>query len=110
FSKPLDLDMALLVAFKKGYTTNMGKGGHGPKDTDARDAVLGEKKVRPDVKLWSEPRAGVLLRCYRYMFLTHSKPSTHLRAMTQLTEAELAKPPKPLNRLLDCIADELGHP
>lgn len=110
FSSPLDLDMTLLTAFEKAYTTNLEKGAIGPKDIDARDAVLGAEKVRPDVRVWNSARADELLRWYRYLFLTHSKPSTHLRAMTQLTGAELAKPPKPLNRLLDRIADELGHP
>lgn len=110
FSYPLDLDMALLAAFNTAYTTNLGDGAKGPQDTEARDAVLGDAKVRPNVRLWNDPRVDELLRWYRYLFLTHSKPSTHLRAMTQLTEAELTKPPKPLSRLLDRIADELGHP
>lgn len=110
FSYPLDLDMTLLAAFETAYTTNLGDGAQGPKDTDARDAVLGDEKVRPEVNFWNSQRAGELLRWYRYLFLTHSKPSTHLRAMTQLTKAELANPPKRLERLLDRIAAELGHP
>lgn len=110
FSFPLDLDMALLMAFERAYTTNLGEGAKGPKDTDAKDAVLGDKKVRPNVQMWNGARADELLRWYRYLFLTHSKPSTHLRAITQLTEAELLKPPQSLNRLLDRVADELGHP
>lgn len=110
FSYPLDLDMTLLAAFETAYTTNLGEGSQGPRDSDARDAVLGDEKVRPDVQFWNGARAGFLLRWYRYLFLTHSKPSTHLRAMTQVAEAELANPPARLKRLLDRIADELGHP
>lgn len=110
FSAPLDLDMALLIAFEKAYTTNLDKGALGPKNTDASDAVLGDVDVRPNVALWKTARAGKLLRWYRYLFLTHSKPSTHLRAMTQLSDAKRAKPPKELDRLLNRIAKELGNP
>lgn len=110
FSVPLDLDMLLLRAFEKAYTTNLGAGAKGPQGTDARDAVLGEKKALPAAKYWDDPKLAESLRWYRYLFLTNSKPSTHLRAMSQLTDTKLSKPPEPLGRLLDCIADSLGHP
>ena len=58
FSYPLDLDMALLAAFETAYTTNLGDGAKGPQDTDARDAVLGDEKVRPDVKFWNDQTCG----------------------------------------------------
>ncbi|TYL51685.1 AAA family ATPase [Nocardioides sp. BGMRC 2183] len=109
FSIPLDLDWSLLAAFEKAYTTNLGAGAKGPQSTDARDAVLGDKKALPAAEYWKDPRFDELFRWYRYLFLTNSKPSTHLRAMTQLSDGELANPPKPLGPLLDRIADALGH-
>lgn len=109
FSYPLDLDMMLLTAFEEAYTTNLGDGAQGPRDTDARDAVLGSESVRPNVNLWKDPAEEERLRWYRYLFLTRSKPSTHLRAMIQLTDEQLANPPEPLNRLIGCITENLGH-
>lgn len=109
FSIPLDLDWSLLAAFVNAYTTNLGAGAKGPRSTDARDAVLGDKKALPAAKYWEDPKFDELFRWYRYLFLTNSKPSTHLRAMTQLSDGELANPPKPLGPLLDRIADALGH-
>jgi putative ATP-dependent endonuclease of OLD family len=109
FSYPLDLDMALLLAFQAAYTT-LEPGATGPGSSDARDAVLGDAKARPDVDIWDNPKADGVFRWYRYLFLNKSKPSTHLRAMTQLTDAGLGNAPKSLNRLLDRVADALGHP
>jgi len=105
FSTPLDLDMTLLMAFRDAYTTNLEPGAKGPSDEgDPRDAVLGQPKARPDVPIWAKDESLENLRWYRYLFLTHSKPGTHLRALSRVIPAELAKPPKRLGRLLDAIA------
>ncbi|MCZ3390029.1 MAG: AAA family ATPase [Actinomycetia bacterium] len=105
FSTPLDLDMALLMTFRDAYTTNLEPGAKGPSsEGDPRDAVLGQPKVRPDVPIWATDDKLEDLRWYRYLFLTHSKPGTHLCALNQVSASGLARPPERLGRLLDAIA------
>jgi putative ATP-dependent endonuclease of the OLD family len=86
FSSPLDIDLAMLAAFPDAYSEIIPKGG-GPRMTveKAADAVLGE------TGLSSYDGSRRLLRdffpAYRYHFLTHSKPATHLRALATLDDA-----------------------
>ncbi|NBH10341.1 AAA family ATPase [Amycolatopsis sp. SID8362] len=104
FSAPLDLDMHLLERFKSAYTDHLEDGQRGPSGRgDPRDAVLGDPDVRPDVAYWSDERKTDDLRWYRYLFLTQSKPGTHLRALSHVDEAALADLQGPLARLLDRI-------
>jgi predicted ATP-dependent endonuclease of OLD family len=91
FSCPLDLDMLLLIKFKSAYTDHPEPGERGPSaQGDPRDAVLGEPGVRPAIAYWAEYDRTQDLRWYRYLFLTRSKPSTHLRALSHVTPVELA--------------------
>ena len=104
FSVPLDLDLLLLSHYKDAYTGHPEDGKTGPSSKgDPRDAVLGEPEDRPDVELWDYEGHIENLRWYRYLFVSHSKPSTHLRALSFVPKEELAKPPPPLSRLLDRI-------
>lgn len=104
FSAPLDLDMLLLDHYKDAYTDHLEDGKTGPRSKgDPRDAVLGDPSDRPDTKLWGQEKFLENLRWYRYLFLSNSKPSTHLRALSFVPQEELAKPPPRLNRLLDRI-------
>ena len=107
FSAPLDLDMLLLTKFTSAYTDRLEDGQKGPSSQgDPRDAVLGEPGVRPDLSYWTEDqRTDDVLRWYRYLFLTHSMPSTHLRALSYVSAADLAKVGGRLSRLLDRIAE-----
>jgi putative ATP-dependent endonuclease of OLD family len=103
FAAPLDLDMLLLTTFTSAYTDHLDAGQRGPsKAGDPRDAVLGESDVRPDVEYWDDTRVDHL-RWYRYLFLTHSKPSTHLRALSHVSREDLAAVKGPLARLLERI-------
>lgn len=83
FSTPLDLDLLLLNHYSGAYTGHLesGKTGPSPKG-DPRDAVLGEPGDRPEVDLYDSDAYINLLRWYRYLFVSNSKPSTHLRAMS----------------------------
>lgn len=85
FSSPLDLDLAMLEAFPDAYKALIPAGG-GPKMTvdNAAAAVLGTKG--PGLALYAGEFASFRdhLPAYRYHFLTHSKPATHLAAMTHL--------------------------
>jgi len=80
FCSPLDIDWAMLTAFPKEYQ-ELESGGRGPNMTvDAKPAVLGdvgEATYYGDV-------ADDTFNWYRYLFLGRSKPSTHLRVLSDL--------------------------
>lgn len=109
FSAPLDLDMLLFTAFKSAYTEHLEPGASGPSSKgDPRNAVLGEPDVRPEVEIWKLDGQIENLRWYRYLFLTHSKPSTHLRALSHVAGGDLAQGPKRIGRLLDRVGQAVG--
>lgn len=90
FSSPLDLDLTMLAAFPSAYAAVVPRGG-GPKMSvdKAAEAVLGV--TGPGLELYSGSFASFRdhLPAYRYHFLTHSKPATHLAAMAQLKPSEI---------------------
>ncbi|MGH3673915.1 MAG: ATP-dependent nuclease, partial [Pseudonocardiaceae bacterium] len=112
FSIPLDLDMALLRKFWGQYT-QLEPGERGPSDTDAADAVLGTEGATS--QYWNPTNADKLatrkeqLRWYRYRFLTRSKPSTHLRVLSSMTDQQLKEAPGSLVSLIAHIAEEIGQ-
>ncbi|HZI98482.1 MAG TPA: AAA family ATPase [Actinomycetales bacterium] len=109
FSAPLDLDMLLLKHFKTAYTEHLDEGLIGPSSKgDPAAAVLGESGVRPAVEGWTDAKDVDDLRWYRYLFLTHSKPSTHLKALAHVDPVDLADVPPRLGRLLDRIGKVVG--
>jgi putative ATP-dependent endonuclease of OLD family len=106
FSTPLDLDLAMLRAFPDAYHAIIPKGG-GPKLAveKAAEAVLGT--TGPGLALYGDSYKGYrdLLSAYRYHFLTHSKPATHLAALTHVDRVALRKDmPTVLNQVLRHIA------
>jgi putative ATP-dependent endonuclease of OLD family len=80
FSEPLDLDMAMLKVFPEAYEASIPKGGgpSGKKET-AETAVLSEGGEGIEAYKDLYPGYEDLMSAYRYHFLTHSKPATHLR-------------------------------
>lgn len=90
FSAPLDLDLAMLNAFPEAYAATIPKGG-GPKMAvdKAAEAVLGT--AGPGLALYAGAFKAYpnLLPAYRYHFLTHSKPATHLAALTHVKATAL---------------------
>jgi predicted ATP-dependent endonuclease of OLD family len=110
FSTPLDLDMAMLRCFWDAYTI-LGDGQLGPQDSDAAEAVLGKggsgsaywHPADPD----EQEERGEWLRWYRYLFLNRSKPSTHLGALSLLTDDALKDGPEPVLALIDYIKTKL---
>lgn len=108
FSAPLDLDLLMLSHYKAAYSTVLEEGKTGPSQKgDPREAVLGHIEDRPYVDLWQDTEKIDDLRWYRYLFLSNSKPSTHLRALSTVPQDELVKSPPPLSRLLDRIEAEV---
>jgi putative ATP-dependent endonuclease of OLD family len=85
FSAPLDLDLAMLEAFPDAYQAIIPEGG-GPRMAidKAAEVVLGT--AGPGLNAYTGPFKDYpkLLPAYRYHFLTHSKPATHLAALTHI--------------------------
>lgn len=104
FSAPLDLDLAMLKAFPHAYKAIVPKGG-GPKMAvdKAAEAVLGT--TGPGLTLYTGAFKDYpdLLPAYRYHFLTHSKPATHLAALAHIKTKELRDGMPPL------LAEILAH-
>lgn len=88
FSEPLDLDMAMLKAYPAAYAAIIpAGGGPGGKLETAAAAVLGEGGPGIDAYQDIYPGYDALMASYRYHFLTHSKPATHLRAFAHMDDA-----------------------
>jgi hypothetical protein len=107
FSGPLDLDMLMLRGYWDAYTEKEA-GEQGPRNTDASDAVLGSGATAKSRAAWtSSVDRQEELRWYRYLFSNRSKPATHLRALSRLSEADLASCPLELSKLLDFIRERV---
>ncbi|NEE38095.1 ATP-dependent endonuclease, partial [Streptomyces sp. SID7982] len=105
YSDPLDLDYAMFCAFERAYT-HLEHGKRGPDSSDPTTTVLGEKGTRPDY--WNEERTE-WLGWYRYLFLSRSKPSTHLSALGRLSDEELRlNAPEELVALVEHIRKEIS--
>jgi putative ATP-dependent endonuclease of OLD family len=109
FSYPLDLDLAMLAAFPAAYAATID--GTGPRMTneDAAEVVLGT--AGPGLASYTGNALAFRdhMAAYRYHFLTHSKPATHLRALTHVDLPALkAGMPAPLERVLRHIAAQLS--
>jgi len=111
FSALLDLDMSMLVSFWKAYT-ELDPGERGPHHSDATKAVLGDDGTPGDY--WApadqEKRdtQQERLRSYRFLFLSRSKPSTHLRALARLDPSDLKDGPESVRALTDYVKTKLG--
>jgi len=109
FSWPLDLDLAMLAAFPAAYTATID--GTGPRMTNdsAAEVVLGT--AGSGLASYTGNAQGFRdhMAAYRYHFLTHSKPATHLRALAHIEPSALKTGmPAPLQRVLQHIAFQLS--
>ena len=114
FSRPLDFDLAMLRKFPNAY---MGIDGQtGPRSPAAdlpewepyiRNAIaaaVGGNDPGIDFYLKSGSDWKEIFPWYRYLFLSRSKPATHLQALAQIESDELQKnAPAPLKRLLKTV-------
>jgi ABC-type cobalamin/Fe3+-siderophores transport system ATPase subunit len=104
FSTPLDLDMVMLRTFPDAYRA-LEAGATGPGSGDAAETVLGTGGLAAQRAYWTagpqlETRREEL-RWYRYLFSNRSKPATHLRALTAISDADLAAgAPRELDALI----------
>jgi hypothetical protein len=85
YAAPLDLDYAMLTAFTDAYT-HLESNERGPGSADPTTTVLGESGTRPNY--WKDSKIAQL-RWYRYLFLSRSKPSTHMSALGRLSDEQL---------------------
>jgi putative ATP-dependent endonuclease of the OLD family len=107
FATPLDLDYAMLYQFETAYT-DLELGERGPnRSSDPTDTVIGEGGTRPGY--WGKEAQRERLRWYRYLFLSRSKPTTHLRALSRIGDAELAeRAPSVVMALVEHIRVKVG--
>jgi len=109
FSDPIDLDFAMLAAFPAAYQ-HPNPGGRGPRTTDK--AIVEKKRVvlttngKPDIYEgddWNDCFAW-----YPYLFLSRSKPETHLAALSRINRRRLARrAPPELRALIDHVKEVL---
>jgi hypothetical protein len=110
FSAPLDLDMAMLQRFPSAYLSTAEGGPNFPPESsdkidlyirNAISAVVGESESSQALYSHLLPEQKKLFAWYRYLFLNHSKPATHLQAVAALDKKEFQeKAPEALKRLL----------
>ncbi len=109
FSEPLDLDLAMLAAFPAAYEAIVSKGG-GPKMAadKAAEVVLGTAGPGLAIYTGSFKDHPPFFPAYRYHFLTHGKPATHLDALTHIMASALESGmPAILREVLTHIAKTL---
>lgn len=108
FSDPIDLDFAMLAAFPAAYQ-HPNPGGRGPRTT--AEAIAEKRRVvlktngNPNIydDHWND-----CFGWYPYLFLSRSKPETHLGALSRITAQDLAcHAPPELLALIDHVRDIL---
>jgi len=109
FSFPLDIDFSMLAAFPEAYR-RPNLGGLGPR----RDAAAIQEKKVVTLKTGGNPALYDAnfddeFTWYPYLFLNRSKPETHLAALSQLSNEQLADgAPPELKALIERVKSALG--
>jgi len=109
FSFPLDIDFAMLSAFPDAYK-HPNPGGRGPQGTAEaiRDKKAVALKTGGDPDLYDDDYDAEF-KWYPYLFLGHSKPDTHIAALTRIDEDDLAEgAPSELKALIEHLKESLG--
>lgn len=107
FSYPLDIDFAMLSAFPEAYQ-HRNPGGRGPRgDTNAiRDNKAVTLKTGGDPNLYGDAYHDEF-KWYSYLFLSRSKPGTHIAALARIEDLAGNAPPE-LKALIEHVKDALG--
>ena len=109
FSFPLDIDFAMLSAFPEAYQ-RPNPGGRGPRG--GADAIRDKKAVT--LKTGGDPDLydgdyDDEFKWYPYLFLSRSKPETHIAALAHIEEDDLAEDaPAELKALIEHVKQALG--
>ncbi|QDT31951.1 AAA family ATPase [Thalassoglobus polymorphus] len=112
FSSPLDIDFLLYRAFRDVYkqTTTSGPRQLSEKeDVAAKQKQALKKAVLRDVLTAGQTYSDAEIASfswYRHLFLTRSKPATHMSALSMIEDdAFLENCPEVLTRLLTCLTE-----
>ena len=109
FCWPLDLDLAMLEAFPEAYQSTIVGSGPQMSQDSATQVVLGNNGTGASFYTGDLARFRPLMPHYRYHFLTHSKPATHMGALANLSGWEIGRGiPEPLRRLLTHVHSKLS--
>jgi putative ATP-dependent endonuclease of OLD family len=111
FSAPLDFDLAMLHRMPDAYKGIEGQSGPKIPDADSQEwelyirnaiaASVGGNEAGINLYMKSQPDWKELFPWYRYLFLSRSKPPTHLQALAEVDSGVLQKnAPPSLKRLL----------
>ncbi len=114
FSFPLDLDFTMLRRFPEEY---QGTGDRGPRipklddpnrDETIKAVIAAVLKDDADGCTYSDDQRESFF-WYRYLFLGRGKPTTHILALSKITDEEVAKScPIRLRRLVAKVKEQLG--
>lgn len=110
FSSPIDVDFAMLRSFAAAYQ-HARPGGRGPRRS--AQAIKDKKSVtlktdgNPD--LYNDAEWSDAFVWYPYLFLSDSKPGTHIEALTRISDEDLADDaPIEFKRLLTRVKKALN--
>jgi energy-coupling factor transporter ATP-binding protein EcfA2 len=116
FSRPLDLDLSMLVQFEKEYRETTSAGPRVPDDGDelqeylerAIISLLGETDQGVVTTIYSEDDIE-LFPWYRYIFLHRSKPVAHAVALRSIESERLSQDAPPeLLRMAEAVRNTLA--
>lgn len=107
FSSPLDLDFCMLQSYQNFYQKKS-KGQLGPKLSNEKSipCVLGESGMH---SLYEEEKKN-LFPWYQYLFLSKSKPATHMRVLANMSDDEIkTSTPPELLRLIKFVENNIKN-
>jgi len=108
FSYPIDLDFAMLIAFPNAYKVP-NPGGRGPMG-GIHSKKIATLKTGGEPSLYSHHYDDAF-KWYPYLFLSRSKPETHLAAFSRISDGDLSSSaPAELRALIECVRDKLNLP
>jgi putative ATP-dependent endonuclease of the OLD family len=110
FCQPLDLDMTMTASYPDTYSKLAPDVGL-ELDTSATNSVLGTSGAGPAAYSSKDlVRFSKFMGLYRRLFLTGSKPATHLAALAQLEDTQIrASLPEVLTALLNLTVETMNN-
>lgn len=109
FSFPLDIDFSMLRAFPEAYKDS-NPGGRGPRSGAdiIRDKKAVALKTGGDPDLYDDDYDNEF-KWYPYLFLSRSKPETHVAALSRIPQDGLAEDaPAEIKALIEHVKEQLG--
>jgi|TARA_R100001039_G_scaffold14412_1_gene8213 putative ATP-dependent endonuclease of the OLD family len=108
FSFPIDLDFSMLRAFPRAYQVP-NPGGRGP--MGSAEAIQARKSTT--LKTGGKPALYThhyddSFKWYPYLFLSSSKPETHLAAFSRISDGDIARSaPREIRKLIEYVKQKL---